>query len=183
MSPSFTSVKLAMPMPHSMPLVTSRRIVLEALERSDLALEDLLRRRASRAPPRRGGSRHRCTRQPAMVPTLGILKTLMHLGAARVVLLEGRFEQSVHGQANLVLQLVDDRVQADLHVLLLRQLGALRSGRTLKPMMMAFDAVASSTSLSVMAPTPECSTLTRTFSVDMRQRVGQHFHRSLSRRP
>ncbi len=43
---------------------------------------------------------------------------------------------------------------------------ALRSGRTLKPMMMAFDADASSTSLSVMAPTPECSTLMRTFSFE-----------------
>ena len=31
---------------------------------------------------------------------------------------------------------------------------ALRSGRTLKPMMIAFDAVASSTSDSLMAPTP-----------------------------
>ena len=45
---------------------------------------------------------------------------------------------------------------------------ALRSGRTLKPMMMAFEAVASSTSLSVMEPTPEWMTLMRTFSVDMR---------------
>ena len=44
---------------------------------------------------------------------------------------------------------------------------ALRSGRTLKPMMMAFDAEASSTSLSVMAPTPEWMTLMRTFSVDI----------------
>ena len=31
---------------------------------------------------------------------------------------------------------------------------ALRSGRTLKPMITAFDAEASSTSFSVMAPTP-----------------------------
>ena len=45
---------------------------------------------------------------------------------------------------------------------------ALRSGRTLKPMMMALEAVASRTSLSVMEPTPEWMTLTRTFSVDMR---------------
>ena len=35
-------------------------------------------------------------------------------------------------------------------------------------MMMAFEAVASSTSLSVMEPTPEWMTLMRTFSVDMR---------------
>ena len=34
-------------------------------------------------------------------------------------------------------------------------------------MMIAFDADASSTSLSVIAPTPEWSTLIRTFSVDI----------------
>ena len=43
---------------------------------------------------------------------------------------------------------------------------ALRSGRTLKPMMMAFDADASSTSLSVMAPTLARMTLIFTFSFD-----------------
>ena len=43
---------------------------------------------------------------------------------------------------------------------------ALRSGRTLKPMMMAFDAEASSTSVSVMAPTPECSTRILTLSFE-----------------
>ena len=41
---------------------------------------------------------------------------------------------------------------------------ALRSGRTLKPMMMAFEAEANSTSLSVMAPTPDRSTFNRTLS-------------------
>jgi hypothetical protein len=42
---------------------------------------------------------------------------------------------------------------------------ALRSGRTLKPMMMAFDADASSTSDSLMAPTPE--RITRTFTLSL----------------
>ena len=47
-------------------------------------------------------------------------------------------------------------------------------------MMTAFEAEASRTSDSVMAPTPECRTRTRTFSVDMRcERVGQHFDRAL----
>ena len=56
---------------------------------------------------------------------------------------------------------------------------ALRSGRTLNPMMMAFEAEASSTSDSVMAPTPERRTFNRTLSFDkLGQQIGQHFHRS-----
>ena len=43
---------------------------------------------------------------------------------------------------------------------------ALRSGRTLKPMMIAFDAVASSTSLSLIAPTAEWMILIFVFSSD-----------------
>ena len=43
---------------------------------------------------------------------------------------------------------------------------ALRSGRTLKPMMMALLAVASSTSDSLMAPTAEWMILTLTLSSD-----------------
>src|SRR5579859_230423 len=43
---------------------------------------------------------------------------------------------------------------------------ALRSGRTLNPMIMAFDAEASNTSVSVMAPTPVCRTLILTFSLE-----------------
>ena len=57
---------------------------------------------------------------------------------------------------------------------------ALRSGRTLKPMTMAFEAVASSTSDSLMAPTPELMTRTLVFVVgQLRQRVGQHLGRAL----
>ena len=43
---------------------------------------------------------------------------------------------------------------------------ALRSGRTLKPMMIALDAEASSTSVSVIAPTPDRSSFSRTFSFE-----------------
>ena len=43
---------------------------------------------------------------------------------------------------------------------------ALRSGRTLKPMMIAFEAEASSTSFSVIAPTPVRSTRIRTLSFE-----------------
>src|SRR5579884_2070287 len=45
-----------------------------------------------------------------------------NLGASKIGLLEHRFEQAGHGLANFVLQLVDDRVQANFHVLLLSQL-------------------------------------------------------------
>ena len=57
---------------------------------------------------------------------------------------------------------------------------ALRSGRTLKPMMIAFDADASSTSDSLIAPTPLW--MIRIFDLvvaELRQRVGQHFGRAL----
>ena len=51
--------------------------------------------------------------------------------------------------------LVDDAVQADVHLLALGRISrTLPSGRTLKPMMMAFEAEASMTSVSVIAPTP-----------------------------
>ena len=43
---------------------------------------------------------------------------------------------------------------------------ALRSGRTLNPMMMAFEAAASCTSDSLIAPTPEWITRIVTFSVE-----------------
>ena len=57
---------------------------------------------------------------------------------------------------------------------------ALRSGRTLKPMMIAFDAVASSTSTSLMAPTPEWMILMLRLVVrQLGERVGQHFGRTL----
>jgi hypothetical protein len=42
----------------------------------------------------------------------------------------------------------------DVHLSRSATSAALRSGRTLKPMMIAFDAEASSTSDSLMAPTP-----------------------------
>ena len=57
---------------------------------------------------------------------------------------------------------------------------ALRSGRTLKPMMIAFDAVASSTSDSLMAPTRRVDDLDLRLVVrQLAERVGQHFGRAL----
>ena len=48
---------------------------------------------------------------------------------------------------------------------------ALRSGRTLKPMITAFEAEASSTSFSLMAPTPLCRILIFTLSLESLVRV------------
>ena len=57
---------------------------------------------------------------------------------------------------------------------------ALRSGRTLNAMMMAFDADASSTSDSFTAPTPAWMIRILTFSsVSFVERVGQHLGRAL----
>ena len=57
---------------------------------------------------------------------------------------------------------------------------ALRSGRTLKPMMIAFDAVASSTSDSLMAPTPLWMIRTLTFSsLSFVSVSAEHFGRAL----
>ena len=56
---------------------------------------------------------------------------------------------------------------------------ALRSGRTLKPMMMALEAVARRTSLSVMEPTPRVDDLdAHLLGGHEDQRVGQHFDRA-----
>ena len=57
---------------------------------------------------------------------------------------------------------------------------AFRSGRTLKPMMTALEAEASSTSDSVMAPTPGVDDLHLDFfGSQLGQRLGQYFGRAL----
>ena len=64
---------------------------------------------------------------------------------------------------DLLGELVDDAVLADLDALALGELRAPRStGRTLKPTTIAPDAAARLTSFSVMPPTPVWMTLTRT---------------------
>ena len=60
--------------------------------------------------------------------------------------------------------LVDDVVGLDVDPLVRACWTALGSGFTLKPMMMAFDAEASMTSVSVMAPTAPWMTRTLTSS-------------------
>jgi len=116
---------------------------------------------------------------------LGDLEDVEDLGAAGVVLLEDGLEEAVHGLGDLVLQLVDDGVQADLERFRARRLQRPcgRAGR-LKPMTTAFEAEARRTSDSVMAPTPECRTRTRNLlGGHALERVGEDFRPSLARRP
>ncbi len=56
------------------------------------------------------------------------LEDVEDFGAASVVLLEDRFEEAVHGLGDLVLQLVDDGVQANLDVFALGDFGGLAIG-------------------------------------------------------
>ena len=89
------------------------------------------------------------------------LEGLAHLGGADRLLDLLRLEQALHRGAQLLDDLVDDAVGADLDALALGHLPARRrTGRTLKPMMTASEAAASITSDSVMPPTP--SRITRT---------------------
>ena len=59
---------------------------------------------------------------------LGDLEDVEHLGAAGVVLLVDGLEETVHGLGHLVLQLVDDGVEADLDLLLIGELLGLALG-------------------------------------------------------
>ena len=69
-------------------------------------------------------------------------------------------EQALHRRAQLLDDLVDDRVAADLDALALAATWrASPTGRTLKPMMTASEAAASITSDSLMPPTPSWITL------------------------
>ena len=56
---------------------------------------------------------------------------------------------------------------------------ALRSGRTLNPMMMALEAEAGSTSDSLIAPTPDRMMRILTLSSELGQCVGEHFSEAL----
>src|ERR1017187_4048711 len=103
-------------------------IVLEALERTDLAFVDLL--------PTAHHLDLGVTTDDSILNTaagdgahLGNAEDVDDFCAAHIVLFECGFEQSHHGQVHFVLQLVNDGVQSDLNVLLLRQLScrALRA--------------------------------------------------------
>src|SRR5262249_61830082 len=59
---------------------------------------------------------------PRHCANLGYSKSLAHLGPAQISFLDDGLEQSSHGFFDLVLKLVDDRVQADIYLLHFRQL-------------------------------------------------------------
>ena len=93
------------------------------------------------------------------------LEDVAHFGDADPDFLERRIEQPGHRLLHLVGDVVDDRVLADVDALARRRSSsALRSGRTLNAMMIAFDADASSTSDSFTAPTPAWMIRIFTFS-------------------
>ena len=102
-------------------------VVLEALERGDLALPDLVAF-AEQADLRVAADEAVGDTAAGDLADLGDLEDVEDLGAAGVVLLEDRLEEAVHGLGDLVLQLVDDGVQADLDVLALGDFGGLAVG-------------------------------------------------------
>ena len=108
------------------------------------------------------------------------LEGVAHLRRADAHFLERRIEQPGHRLLHLVGDVVDDRVEADVDLSRSATSAALRSGRTLKPMTIAFDAAPSSTSDSLIAPTPLWMMRILTLVVaQLGQRVGQHFGRAL----
>ena len=52
----------------------------------------------------------------------GHAERVAHFGAAQISLLDGGLQQAGHGFLNLILQLVNDGVQPDIHLLHFRQL-------------------------------------------------------------
>ena len=99
-----------------------------------------------------------------MAPTRGHPEDLADLGLAGDDLLELGGEHADHGVLDVLEELVDDLVGADLDVLGSASSRALRSGRTLKPMIVALEAAASWMSFSVMPPTPRCTNASLTSS-------------------
>ena len=75
-------------------------------------------------------------------------------------------QHTLHGGLDLVDGVVDDPVHPHIHIDRAAVSLALSSGRTLKPTMMALEVEASITSLSLMAPTAQWMTRTRTSSLD-----------------
>ena len=68
------------------------------------------------------------TRQPAIVPTREALKSSLHLGLAERLLDLLGLEHALHRGAQLLGDLVDDRVGADLDALAARPHGGRRRG-------------------------------------------------------
>src|SRR6266852_2815134 len=96
-------------------------IILEPLERPDLALVNL--DTIAHEPDFRitfdGAIQHGTARHGA---DLRHAEGVTHFGAALVSFLDEGFKQAGHGFLDLILEFVNDRVQADINFLLLRQL-------------------------------------------------------------
>ena len=87
------------------------------------------------------------TKQPAIVPSAGDTEGIAHFGRPCTFSRKVGLQQALHGVAQFVERIVDDRVQADVDPSRSAAAVAFASGRTLKPMTTAFDADASITSL------------------------------------
>ena len=68
------------------------------------------------------------TMQPAIVPTFGTLKVSRTSARAEAHFLERRLEQARHRLLDLVGHVVDDRVEADVDLLALGQVGGVAIG-------------------------------------------------------
>src|SRR5262249_50248015 len=96
-------------------------VVFEALERADLAFVDLY---AVAHQPDLGLALDHAIEHVAAGNRsgLGHAEGLAHLGPAQVGFLDDRLEQAGHGFLDLVLQLINDRMQPDIDLLHVRQL-------------------------------------------------------------
>ena len=114
-------------MPQSKPVRTS---ATSSLKRRKVADATLVDDTIVAQQPGHGVAAHQpsTTWQPAIGADLGDLEDLANLGLPLVDLLEGRLEQSDHRLAQLVAELVDDRVQANLDLFLVGQLGGVALG-------------------------------------------------------
>src|SRR5581483_11572939 len=95
-------------------------IVLEAAQRSDLAFEDdhVISQQANFGVPLDGAIAHATTGNRANFRNA---EGFENFGASLIGLFERWFKKTAHGALDLILQLVNDRVQADIDFFLLRQ--------------------------------------------------------------
>src|SRR5690606_488425 len=138
-------------------------VILEALQRRDDAVVDHC------AVAQDADTRVSCGLAVEHVQSGGHLarrqpERLAHLGVAVGNLPDLRRQQAGHRRLNVVHQLVDDVVEADVDPAASAARLAAASGRTLNPTMIALEATARFTSDSEMAPVPAWTTLTPTDS-------------------
>ena len=120
-SPTLMSWNFSRPMPHSKPFLTSEASSLKRLSEARLPSQTttLSRSRRALAVRRIVPVEHQAAGDGA---DLGDLEHLADLGVAELLLLEGRLEQTDHRLLEVVGEVVDHRVEADVDLLALRQL-------------------------------------------------------------